>query len=564
MNTLFTTALIAAYAQAQSIFEDSAVARQLGSDGRQLSEFDSADNEGRMLAAAMDEYEGRMLSSSDRSLSHSSSVSNDTRKTYKGGRNRKSGLYYRNGNYCLASSIIVARAGETDAGVAAPAGLDIIDPYFATADRSLTEVGAKTMNDIGVAIAKDWTYQNDTKKHWVDFSAYKASEVFAYAGSTDRMNDSAIALLDGLYGAVPSAVPITDDLATSTVYPNSAKPAAADDLLMNATPADSCARIGLLNAEIAANADTVALKTKITTFLEDKYFPRLKTLLANDALTNEQLYEVAGIIDTAVANGITLQIGPNDSALTPTELNYNKVAVDADNYEELALTRDQWIPQTQELQQLMLEVSKMVKKELAVEDSVIAKKYWPTQTAALGAEVPKLLPLVGDEETIKSLLGTFENLYADTPAPGSLFAVDFYAYKYDTRYVYVEVSYCPDGDDIDGSCTLLQYDSPYRQDSRGWNKSTNFEHFVQHRLDDFELDNSFATDVTAADVCAAAVDTAKLSDYQDTSRFYTDLLTSNDFEEAKPDPVIPDHGHHHGGSSDHHHRPSPWCRWPWW
>lgn len=427
MNTLFTTALIAAYAQAQSVLEDSAIARQLGSDGRQLSEFDSADNEGRMLAAEMDKYEERMLSvtDEDRSLSHSSSVANDTRKTYKGGRNRKSGLYYRNGNYCLASSIIVARSGETDAGVVAPAQV-IIDPYFTTTDRSLTEAGAKTMNAIGVAIAKDWTYQNDTKKHWVDFSAYNANEVYAYAGSTDRMNDSAIALLDGLYGATPSAVPITADLATSTAYPNSSQPAAAADLLMNATPADSCARIGLLNAEIAAKADTIALKTKITTFLEDKYFPRLKTLLADDALTSAQLYEIAGIIDTAVANGLPLKIGAGQSGLTPTELNYNKVAVDADNYEELALTRDQWYPQTQELQKLMLEVSKMVKKELKVEDSVIAKKYWPTQTAALGAEVPKLLPLVGDEETMKSLLGTFENLYADTPAPGSLFAIDFY------------------------------------------------------------------------------------------------------------------------------------------
>ncbi len=310
MNTLFTTALIAAYAQAQSIFEDSAIARQLGSDGRQLSEFDSADNEGRMLASAMDKYEERMLSvsssSSDRSLSHSSSVANDTRKTYKGGRNRKSGLYYRNGNYCLASSIIVSTSGETDAGVAATPGVDIIDPFFTTTDRSLTEAGAKTMNAIGAAIAKDWTYQNDTKKHWVDFSKYNANEVYAYAGSTDRMNDSAIALLDGLYGAVPSASPITTELAASTAYPNSSQPAAAADLLMNATPADSCPRIGLLNAEIAAKADTIALKTKITTFLEDKYFPRLKALLANDALTNDQLYDIARIIDAAVANGLTL------------------------------------------------------------------------------------------------------------------------------------------------------------------------------------------------------------------------------------------------------------------
>ncbi len=214
----------------------------------------------------------------------------------------------------------------------------------------------------------------------------------------------------------------------------------------------------------------------------------------------------------------------------------------------------------------MLEVSKMVKKELAVEDSVIAKKYWPTQTGGLGAEVPKLLPLVGDEETMKSLLGTFENLYADTPAPGSLFAIDFYSYKYDSKYVFVEVSYCPDGDDIDGSCTLLKYDSSYNQDYRGWNKSTNFEHFVEHRLQDFEADNVFGTNPTAASVCAAPIDATKLSDYQDTSRFYTDLLKDNGFEDTSATTtVIIDHHHHHGSSSDHsHRRPNPWCRWPWW
>ncbi|MCP4668860.1 MAG: hypothetical protein GY849_21185, partial [Deltaproteobacteria bacterium] len=231
---------------------------------------------------------------------------NDTRKTYKGGRNRKSGLYYRNANYCLASSIIVARAGETDAGVAAPAGLDIIDPYFTTEDRSLTAKGAKTMNDIGVAIREKWTYQNDIKKHWVDFSEYKANEVYAYAGSTDRMNDSAIAILDGLYGAIPTAVPIGDELATSTAYPNSAQPTAENDLLMNATPASSCPRIGAVDALIAARAETVALKAKITAFLSEKYFPRLRVLLDNDALTTEQLYEVAGIIDAAVQNDLTL------------------------------------------------------------------------------------------------------------------------------------------------------------------------------------------------------------------------------------------------------------------
>lgn len=288
MYKLFTTALIAAYTQAENVMEDQAVARELaaklGQDlGRELEALDPAE-EGRMLAAEMDRYEERMLSAAEndgrRQLYH---YDNDTRKTFNNGRNRKSGLFYRNGNYQLASSIIVARSGERDAGFN---GYDVIDPDFTTTDKSLTEKGAKTMNSVGAAIRQGWTYQNDTLKHWVDQTTYKPSEVYAYAGSTDRMNDSMIALLDGLYGKSPTAFPITTNLKDSTDYPQSAQPAAADDLLMMASPADSCARIGLVNTAITSNAGTVTLKEKITTFLNEKYFPRLKSLLGNDALTD--------------------------------------------------------------------------------------------------------------------------------------------------------------------------------------------------------------------------------------------------------------------------------------
>ena len=39
-------------------------------------------------------------------------------------------------------------------------------------------------------------------------------------------------------------------------------------------------------------------------------------------------------------------IGPNDDDLTEEELRYNQVAVDANNYMEFALTKDQWYVQT--------------------------------------------------------------------------------------------------------------------------------------------------------------------------------------------------------------------------
>ena len=98
------------------------------------------------------------------------------------------------------------------------------------------------------------------------------------------MNDSLIALLDGMFGTAPTTFPITDEVA-DTVYPDQANPIPADDLVMVASPADSCARIGLVNDAIAANAPTVALNTRITTYLEANYFPRLRTLLGDDTLT---------------------------------------------------------------------------------------------------------------------------------------------------------------------------------------------------------------------------------------------------------------------------------------
>lgn len=123
---------------------------------------------------------------------------------------------------------------------------------------------------------------------------------------------------------------------------------------------------------------------------------------------------------------MTLAVGPTDSDLTATEKSYNKMAVDADNYEEFALTDDQWYPQTQELQKLMIEISQVVRGALTIENTVIARKYFPTQTAGLGGPAPKLVAAVGDEETMKALLGTFENLYLPTPESGSVFAIDIY------------------------------------------------------------------------------------------------------------------------------------------
>ncbi len=215
MNRLFTSALIAAYAQAENILEDQAIARQLTTK----DDFASIINERRMLEQEFDpnskprdlaDQEDFVGTEGRREL-----YNNDRSKTFRGKNNRKSGIYYSR-NYQLKSSVIVARSGERDAGVN---GIDVIDPDFATADKSLTAKGVTTMNTLGSNIANYWAYQNGTLKYWIDFADYKSTEVYAYAGSTDRMNDSLIALLDGMFGTAPTTFPITDEVA-NTVYPS--------------------------------------------------------------------------------------------------------------------------------------------------------------------------------------------------------------------------------------------------------------------------------------------------------------------------------------------------------
>lgn len=77
---------------------------------------------------------------------------------------------------------------------------------------------------------------------------------------------------------------------------------------------------------------------------------------------------------------------------------------------------------------------------------------------------------------MKSLLYTFDKLYLDTPDSGSVFAIDFYKDKYWWPYnTYAEVSYCPDGSDLSGSCTIL---SGY--------KTTTFESYVLGRNQEYE------------------------------------------------------------------------------
>jgi hypothetical protein len=96
---------------------------------------------------------------------------------------------------------------------------------------------------------------------------------------------------------------------------------------------------------------------------------------------------------------------------------------------------------------------------LKIEETKIVKKYW---TRAPTFRTPKLFTMHGDDETAMALLGVFNSLYLPTPTPGSLFAVDFYKCIEDchdpSKLVLVEVSYCPNGLDLEDSCVLVEYD----------------------------------------------------------------------------------------------------------
>lgn len=71
------------------------------------------------------------------------------------------------------------------------------------------------MKLIGAQVKETWAYRNDNneKDYWLDWAdPYDKQDVFIYAGSKDRMNDSAIRFADGLFGDTTRTFPVTDSL----------------------------------------------------------------------------------------------------------------------------------------------------------------------------------------------------------------------------------------------------------------------------------------------------------------------------------------------------------------
>ncbi len=84
----------------------------------------------------------------------------------------------------------------------------------------------------------------------------------------------------------------------------------ADDFLTLSSPTDSCKRLDEVNLQIAESEENIALKKRITDYLEDKYFPELRKLVENEDLTAETLYSYANYIDWARKSGDPIEVGP--------------------------------------------------------------------------------------------------------------------------------------------------------------------------------------------------------------------------------------------------------------
>jgi hypothetical protein len=69
------------------------------------------------------------------------------------------------------------------------------------------------------------------------------------------------------------------------------------------------------------------------------------------------------------------------------------MAVNAFAYDKFPLTKDQWYLKSQEVQALFVEVSKLVRQEISIDDTHIIKKYWDSPAKDLA---PKLVTLHGD------------------------------------------------------------------------------------------------------------------------------------------------------------------------
>jgi hypothetical protein len=355
-------------------------------------------------------------------------------------------------------------------------------------------------------VKKNWAFRNDDDERdfWIDWDApFDNREVFIYAGSDQSMNESAIRFADGLFGNSRS-YPVTQNLYDHTSpYPGSASPDGEEDFLLLSQPSRSCPRMQAVDWLIQEYSKNVAMKQRITQMLEKEYFPLLRELTGNQALTSEQAYEYAEYIDAARKAGFAIDIGPSRAALTDKQLRLNDVAANANKYDKFALTKDQWYLQSQEVRNLLLEVSRVVSGLNDLEDTTIISKYWERPKSD---KKPKLFSLTGGDETMIALLGVFNNFYLPTPDPGSIFAVDFYkcVNNCDRRgdEVKVEVSYCANGKDIEGSCKLLEYDSDIQDRVTTATNTLKFETYLTKGMYDYEDKMKYERNPKISNICA--------------------------------------------------------------
>lgn len=64
------------------------------------------------------------------------------------------------------------------------------------------------------------------------------------------------------------------------------------------------------------NVQRNALKQRLSEFLEEEYFPKLRKLTGNQNLSTKEAFEYAEYIDWARKSGMEIAIGPDKASLS--------------------------------------------------------------------------------------------------------------------------------------------------------------------------------------------------------------------------------------------------------
>lgn len=213
---------------------------------------------------------------------------------------------------------------------------------------------------------------------------------------------------------------------------------------------------------------------RFTNFFESDFFPRMRELTGQTTADSDTMYKVIDYIDWAIKNKQKLLI-----PLTDEDRRLVRLVDEAEsNYEDIAAQPDETFIPTWEVQQFYIEMSQVVRGELALADARVLTKYFP-QASVENAPLPKFIFLSGHGTNVEALLWLFGEMPIANPPESSSVWVnyyeDVYAYTEEGRYQ-IEVVYCPNNEDFN-ECRTLEYDK-FTQKGASFNSAANFEHWI--------------------------------------------------------------------------------------